>query len=57
MQLFALSLTPLLLSGCAINTVLSDYCLITNYEDINTLEEAAKFDCLCAEKPEDKDCR
>ena len=38
-------------------TALNDYCILTRPEWIGSIEEAAFYDCLCAENKEDKECK
>ena len=54
-QIVLLAGLSLMLTSCVTST-LNDYCLITRPEWIGSIEEAAVYDCLCAEDKIDKEC-
>ncbi len=57
MQKFVLLTTAILLISCESGTSYKkDYCLHTNPEEVGTLEEAIKYDCLCSDDPIDIMC-
>lgn len=56
LKLIALLQLMIMMTGCATNTGLSNACVVFDPQKDLTIIGLRKYDCICADKPENHNC-